>query len=57
MGVPTPEIGYTSTTTGRGYHEVHKGHVVAKIINIVLRRVTELLVFNRFFYMLLLRDL
>jgi hypothetical protein len=29
MGVPTSEVGYTSTTTGRGYHEVHKGHVVA----------------------------
>jgi hypothetical protein len=29
MGVPTSEVGYTSTTTGRGDHEVHKGHVVA----------------------------
>jgi hypothetical protein len=29
MGVPTVEVGYTSTTTGRGDHEVHKGHVVA----------------------------
>jgi hypothetical protein len=29
MGVPTLEVGYTSTTTGRGDHEVHKGHVVA----------------------------
>jgi hypothetical protein len=29
MGVPTSEVGYTSTTTGRGNHEVHKGHVVA----------------------------
>jgi co-chaperonin GroES (HSP10) len=29
MGVPTSEVGYTSATTGRGYHEVHKGHVVA----------------------------
>jgi hypothetical protein len=28
MGVPTSEVGYTSTTTGRGDHEVHKGHVV-----------------------------
>jgi hypothetical protein len=29
MGVPTLEVGYTSTTTERGDHEVHKGHVVA----------------------------
>jgi hypothetical protein len=29
MGVPTLEVGYTSATTGRGDHEVHKGHVVA----------------------------
>jgi hypothetical protein len=29
MGVPTSEVGYTSATTGRGDHEVHKGHVVA----------------------------
>jgi hypothetical protein len=29
MGVPTTEVGYTSATTGRGDHEVHKGHVVA----------------------------
>jgi hypothetical protein len=28
MGVPTLEVGYTSATTGRGDHEVHKGHVV-----------------------------
>jgi hypothetical protein len=28
MGVPTSEVGYTSVTTGRGDHEVHKGHVV-----------------------------
>jgi hypothetical protein len=28
MSVPTPEVGYTSATTGRGEHEVHKGHVV-----------------------------
>jgi hypothetical protein len=28
MGFPTSEVGYTSTTTGRGDHEVHKGHVV-----------------------------
>jgi hypothetical protein len=29
MGVPTSEVGYTSATTGRRDHEVHKGHVVA----------------------------
>jgi hypothetical protein len=29
MGVPTLEVSYTSATTGRGDHEVHKGHVVA----------------------------
>jgi hypothetical protein len=29
MGVPTSEVGHTSATTGRGDHEVHKGHVVA----------------------------
>jgi hypothetical protein len=25
MGVPTSEVGYTSTTTVKGDHEVHKG--------------------------------
>jgi hypothetical protein len=29
MGVPTSEVGYTSATTERGGHEVHKGHVMA----------------------------
>jgi hypothetical protein len=29
MGFPTSEVGYTSATTARGDHEVHKGHVVA----------------------------
>jgi hypothetical protein len=29
MVVPTSEVGNTSATTGRGGHEVHKGHVVA----------------------------
>jgi hypothetical protein len=28
MGVPTSDVGYNSSTTGRGGHEVHKGHVV-----------------------------
>jgi hypothetical protein len=29
MGVPTSEVGYTSATTRRGDHKVHKGHVLA----------------------------
>jgi hypothetical protein len=29
MVVPTSEVGYTSATTERGDHEVHKRHVVA----------------------------
>jgi hypothetical protein len=29
MGVPASEVGYTSATTGRRDHEVHKKHVVA----------------------------
>jgi ribosomal protein L27 len=29
MDVPTLDVSYTSATTGRGDHEVHKGHVVA----------------------------
>jgi hypothetical protein len=29
MGIPTSEVGYTSATTGREDHEVHKEHVVA----------------------------
>jgi hypothetical protein len=29
MGVPASDVGYTSVTTGRGDHEVHKEHVVA----------------------------
>jgi hypothetical protein len=29
MSVPTSEVGYTSATTERGDHEVHKGYVVA----------------------------
>jgi hypothetical protein len=29
MGVPTSEVEYTSATTGRGDHEIHKGHMVA----------------------------
>jgi hypothetical protein len=28
MGLPASEVGYTSATTGRGEHEVRKGHVV-----------------------------
>jgi hypothetical protein len=36
MGVPTSGVDYTSATTRRGDHEVHKRHVVAlaKISNI-----------------------
>jgi hypothetical protein len=29
MGVPNSEVSHISATTGRGDHEVHKGHVVA----------------------------
>jgi hypothetical protein len=29
VGVPTSEVDYTSATTGRRDHEVHKGHAVA----------------------------
>jgi hypothetical protein len=29
MALPALEVGYTLATTGRGDHEVHKGHVVA----------------------------
>jgi hypothetical protein len=29
MGVPTSEVGYALATTGKGDHEVHKGHLVA----------------------------
>jgi hypothetical protein len=36
MGVPTAEVGYTSATTGRGDHEVHKGHVALEKKNYVL---------------------
>jgi hypothetical protein len=32
MGVPTLEVGYTLATTGRGDHEVHKGHAAGKKI-------------------------
>jgi hypothetical protein len=42
MGVPTLEVGYTSATTGRGDHEVHKGHVVAleeKIKRFILKAI------------------
>jgi hypothetical protein len=31
MGFPNSEVGYTSATSGRGDHEVHKGHVVALV--------------------------
>jgi hypothetical protein len=41
MGVPTSEVGYTSATTGRGDHEVHKGHVVALANNTYSEREKE----------------
>jgi hypothetical protein len=31
MGVPTSKVEYTSATTWRGVHEVHKGHAVALV--------------------------
>jgi hypothetical protein len=31
MGIPTSEVSYTSATTGRENHEVHKEHVVGRI--------------------------
>jgi hypothetical protein len=34
MGVPNSDVVYTSATTGRGDHKVHKGHVVALEKNI-----------------------
>jgi hypothetical protein len=36
MGVPASEVGYASATTGRGDHEVHKGHVVPLEEKIIL---------------------
>jgi prolyl-tRNA synthetase len=46
VGVPTSEVGYTSATTRRGDHKVHKGHVVAlakKIkIKLKIKKVTPL---------------
>jgi hypothetical protein len=41
MGVPSSEVGYTSATTGRGDHEVHKGRVVALGKNIYIYRENE----------------
>jgi hypothetical protein len=29
MGIPSSEVSYTSATTGREDHQVHKRHVVA----------------------------
>jgi hypothetical protein len=47
MGVPTSEVGYTSATTGRGVHEVHKGHVVAEnILDVIQTANTNLQVFS-----------
>jgi hypothetical protein len=41
MGVPTTEVGYTSVTTGRGDHEVHKGHVGTKETSEIRSYTTE----------------
>jgi hypothetical protein len=47
MSVPTSEVSYTSATTGRGDHKVHKGHVVAlaqeKFVKVVWRRFSKVL--------------
>jgi hypothetical protein len=36
MDVPPLEVGYSSATTGRRGHEVHKGHVVAMEIKYLI---------------------
>jgi hypothetical protein len=41
MGFPTLEVGYSSVTTGKGDHEVHKGYVVALEKKILTLRRTE----------------
>jgi hypothetical protein len=41
MGFPISEVGYTSATTGRGDHEVHKGYVVA------LKKIPKIVQFMR----------
>jgi hypothetical protein len=38
MGVPASEVGYFLATTGRGDHEVHKGHEVGEDKHIVLEK-------------------
>jgi hypothetical protein len=40
MGVPTLEVGYTSATTGRGDHEVHKETCggIGKKTNTIIQR-------------------
>jgi hypothetical protein len=55
MGVLTSEVGYTSATTGRGDHEVHKGHVVAlKKIQDILITITSVTNVHKTAYRLLL---
>jgi hypothetical protein len=45
MGVPTPEVRYTSATTGSGDHEVYQGYVVQeKIASVTLLFWTSLVV-------------
>jgi hypothetical protein len=46
MGVPTSEGGYTSATTGRRDHEVHKGHVVALEVKITFTGIALQPLFN-----------
>jgi hypothetical protein len=41
MGVPSSEVGYSVATTGRGGHEVHKGHVLVLAIYIYIERERE----------------
>jgi heme/copper-type cytochrome/quinol oxidase subunit 3 len=46
MGIPTSEVGYTSATTGRGDHEVHKGHVVGLDIMIIIYLISDSMCFG-----------
>jgi hypothetical protein len=47
MGFPTSEVSYTSATTGKGDHEVHKEHVVAlKYIYIYICIYTYTYIYN-----------
>jgi hypothetical protein len=51
MGLPTSEVGYTSATTRRGDHEVHKEHEVAlgkKYVTLEYKKLTESIEFIDF---------